>query len=755
MRTIAARFIAVLASLLTAVAAHAGGSGDWAGQWDLRWNGGSAFVKFTQDGATVTGEVELLGSRIKGGADGGTLVATRSEGGRAYALRLVLEGGGSSFIGRDEVRGWVTGKRVRDGDAPEAARLDSPRAAFVEFVFAATQVRLGHDGYWPRVVKAAEFTPSALAQPAEERLQQLREFIALVELTTFRYWEVPPHADGDRVSVALERLHPAGELPIEIHRNEAGAWRVAIPDRSAIEALRKSLVAGAALPSQQSFRKLQSPRDCMHAFLAGMVDWHRNGRALAVSALDLSELPEALRDTDGELAAGYIGHALQNIGFDCLQSVSDDPTNRDPCVLFEHPEGSIVIAPSGPAPDAPWRFSAATVANARRLDFVTRPLAGMQPRALGSPPSSPYFAMRDFVGAHAPVLLARRLGFEAWQALALLVLLVASFVAGRVAAMVGFALMRRASGSVEPDTALVRGSLWALATGLMLAPVPGLLAIPHRYLLAVMPVAGALLSVAAAIVAWHLVSVGCDRLARVASRTSSSADDLAVSLLRGCLRVGVVAGACVVAAYFSSIPATHVLAGLGIGGIGIAFASQQTIAQFFGAGVLVGDRAFGVGDWIQCNGGAAGTLSGVVEGVGFRSTRIRSADGSVLAVPNAALAAVTIVNLGPKRPRPLGLQLTVTQGATLDRVERFIASLRERMAANPAFIAGRTTIGVSGVGRDGIMVQCNAFLDAKDDGAETDARHAFLVEILAVADEHGLGLGPQLVRGDGEARSNA
>ena len=38
--------------------------------------------------------------------------------------------------------------------------------------------------------------------------------------------------------------------------------------------------------------------------------------------------------------------------------------------------------------------------------------------------------------------------------------------------------------------------------------------------------------------------------------------------------------------------------------------------------VLVGDRTFGVGDWIQCSGGAAGTLSGVVEGVGFRSTRI-------------------------------------------------------------------------------------------------------------------------------------
>lgn len=755
MRTTVSIVVAFLASLLAAVGARADGSGDWAGEWDLRWSGGSAYVRFTQDGAAVKGEVELLGSRIEGNFDGEALVATRSEGGRAYKLRLVLDGGGTSFIGRDEARGWVSGKRVRDGDSPEPAQLGSPRAAFEEFVFAATQVRLGRDGYWPRVVEAAVFTPSALAQPAEERLQQLRDFLALLELTTFHFWEVPSLADGDSVSVVLERLHPAAELPIEFRRNQSGAWRVAIPDEGTIEALRKSLGAGAALPTQQAFRKLQSPRDCMHAFLAGMVDWHRGGRALAMSALDLSELPEALQETDGELAAGYIGRALANIGFDCLQSVPDDPTNRDPFVLFEHPEGSIVIAPSGPAADAPWRFTAATVTNARRLDFVTTPLAGSRSRALGGVPSTPYFAMRDFVGEHAPALLGRRLGFEAWQALAVLVLLAASIVAGRLAAAVGFAVLRRGSGSVEPDTILVRGSLWALFAGLLLVPVPGLLGIPHRYLSVVIPVAGALLSVAAAIVAWHLVSVVCDRLARMAARTGSSADDLAVNLLRGCLRVGVVAGACVAAAYFCSIPATHVLAGLGIGGIGVAFASQQTIAQFFGAGVLVGDRAFGVGDWIQCSGGAAGTLSGVVEGVGFRSTRIRSADGSVLAVPNAALAAVTIVNLGKQRPRPFAMQLTVSQGATLERVERFIATLRGRMAANPAFIAGRTTIGVSGIVRDGIQVQCNASLDARDDQAETEVRHAYLVEVMAIAEEQGLGLGPQLVRGAGEAKPQA
>ena len=354
----------------------------------------------------------------------------------------------------------------------------------------------------------------------------------------------------------------------------------------------------------------------------------------------------------------------------------------------------------------------------------------------------PSFALREFFGERFPVLLARSIGFEAWQVLMLVVLMTSSIAIGRIIAGVICWALRRITHSIAPMPAPLRDAIWLLCTVAMLYPVSGVLGLPHRYQHEVVPVVGTFVSIAFAIVAWYLVAVLCTLLSRAAGR----ADDLALNLLRGCLRVGVVAGACVAAAYFWSIPATNVLAGLGIGGIGIAFASQQTIAQFFGAGVLVGDRTFGVGDWIQCSGGLAGTFSGVVEGVGFRSTRIRSADGSVLTVPNAALAAVTIVNFGRQRPRPISLQITVTQGATLERVERLTTTLRERMSANPAFLAGSVAIGVAGIVRDGILVQCNAYSAAKTDQEEADARHAFLVEVMALADEQGLGLGPQLAR---------
>ena len=744
MRPIAAFLVAAFASLLVAVHAHGDDGAPWTGEWDLTWSAGGAHARLVQTGDSVTGEILLVGSKIDGKVDGDRFTGTRVEAGRAHSLVLVLDRSGSTLVGHDDSRGWCTAVRITSDSIPAAPALDSPRAAFAEFTFVANQLRLGLNGYWNRVIGSVEFAPEALALVPEERLSQLRRYFEIVDLTTFDVREVPTESAEAEVTVPLRQLRSDAVLPVVIRRGADSHWRVVVPNEDGIVAQRKTLLAvyGTKPPTEQSFRSLHSPRDAMRTFLRGTVTWSAKDEETALSALDLSALPEALRGIDGRLAVGYLCRALQNIGFRELQSIPNDPANRDPVVLFDHPDGSIVIAPSGPEPDAPWKFTAASVDSIRRVYFMTAGLPPRQDSSLGAIPAMTSFELRDFFGARFPALLTRRVGLEVWQVVMLVAVMLSAIGIGRIAARVVCGILRRVTHSIAPMPAPLRDALWLLFTVSMLYPIPGLLGLPHRSQTEVVPVVGTFVSIALGIVAWYLVAVVC----RVISRLTGRTDDLALNLLRGCLRVGVITGAFIVAAYAWSIPATHVLAGLGIGGIGIAFASQQTIAQFFGAGVLVGDRTFGVGDWIQCSGGLAGTFSGVVEGVGFRSTRIRSADGSVLTVPNGALAAVTIVNFGRHRPRPISLQLTVTQGATLERVERFTATLRERMSANPAFLAGSVAIGVAGIVRDGILVQCNAYSAAKTDQEETDARHAFLVEVMALADEQGLGLGPQLAR---------
>ena len=71
------------------------------------------------------------------------------------------------------------------------------------------------------------------------------------------------------------------------------------------------------------------------------------------------------------------------------------------------------------------------------------------------------------------------------------------------------------------------------------------------------------------------------------------------------------------------------IAGLGIGGLALALAARDTVANFFGSLVIFTDQPFHIGDWVEVGG-----VEGVVEEVGMRTTRIRRFDKSLATVPN-------------------------------------------------------------------------------------------------------------------------
>ena len=358
-------------------------------------------------------------------------------------------------------------------------------------------------------------------------------------------------------------------------------------------------------------------------------------------------------------------------------------------------------------------------------------------------PSRPYFKLRESVVEQLPTLRLRVSHFELWQVIGLLLAIPFAFLASRFVARVLSRIIERLTVSIAPlpPWFAIAATVALVVFTLSRLDFPGLMGVPQNVRAVSAPFGGMLFSIAVAAVAWHLVTILCLVLMRAARRSKTSVDDLAGNLLHGSLRAGIIAGCIFAIAHWCSVPASNVLAGIGIGGLGVAFASRETIAHFFGAGVLVADRPFRAGDWIQSS-----LASGFVESVGIRSTRVRMADNSIVVVPNGSLAAATIVNLGNQRPRTLNLQILVMQGATLEKVERFVEKLRERIGVNPAFHAARTTIGVSGIATNGIQIQCTAVLAVGSDQAEAAARHDFLVEVMDVADKEGIGLGPQLTQ---------
>jgi MscS family membrane protein len=122
----------------------------------------------------------------------------------------------------------------------------------------------------------------------------------------------------------------------------------------------------------------------------------------------------------------------------------------------------------------------------------------------------------------------------------------------------------------------------------------------------------------------------------------------------------------------SNKPIASIVAGLGIGGLAVALAAQDTFKHFFGSFVLAGDKPFEIGDRVVIDG-----HDGPVESIGLRSTRIRTLDGHLITIPNGELANKTIQNIG-KRPYIRRLaNITITYDTPGEKIYRAVVILKE------------------------------------------------------------------------------
>ncbi len=115
------------------------------------------------------------------------------------------------------------------------------------------------------------------------------------------------------------------------------------------------------------------------------------------------------------------------------------------------------------------------------------------------------------------------------------------------------------------------------------------------------------------------------------------------------------------------INVTALVAGLGIAGIAIAFALQETLAQLFAGIYIMTDRPVRVGDYVKIEGGP----EGYVVDIGWRSTKIRELPNNIVVVPNAKLADSIVTNYYLPQPElSVLVQVGVSYDSDLEKVER-------------------------------------------------------------------------------------
>jgi MscS family membrane protein len=123
-----------------------------------------------------------------------------------------------------------------------------------------------------------------------------------------------------------------------------------------------------------------------------------------------------------------------------------------------------------------------------------------------------------------------------------------------------------------------------------------------------------------------------------------------------------------------NIPA--LITGLGIGGVAIALAAKESVENLFAAFTILTDKPFHASDNIKL-----GSLEGVVERIGFRSTRLRSPDGSAFIIPNKKLVNENLENLTYRNKTRVKVPVSIKYGLSYADLQKIIAELKEKIAA--------------------------------------------------------------------------
>jgi len=165
---------------------------------------------------------------------------------------------------------------------------------------------------------------------------------------------------------------------------------------------------------------------------------------------------------------------------------------------------------------------------------------------------------------------------------------------------------------------------------------------------------------------------------RIAHETDRKFNDQLFAVIRKSINAFVVIVTILVTAQNIGINITAVITSLSIGGLAVGLAAQDTLANLFGAVAVYADKPFRVGDQVRI-----ADTEGTVEAVGIRSTRLRNAEGHLVAIPNKTVGNAVITNVTRRASIKTVMNLTLAHDLPGDKIKRALAILEEIYRGHP------------------------------------------------------------------------
>ena len=174
------------------------------------------------------------------------------------------------------------------------------------------------------------------------------------------------------------------------------------------------------------------------------------------------------------------------------------------------------------------------------------------------------------------------------------------------------------------------------------------------------------------------------------------------------------------------------LAGLGIGGLAIGFGAQKTIENLFGGVSVLWDEVFRVGDTCRF-----GDRTGTVEDIGLRSTRIRTEERTLLAIPNGTVATINLENLSRRDKILFKTTLGLRPESKADHVRFVLAELRRLLYSHPKVETKTVRVRLIDIAGASLSVEVLAYILTRDFNEFAAVREDILLRMMDVMEDSG------------------
>ncbi|WP_461490329.1 mechanosensitive ion channel family protein [Pontibacter sp. HJ8] len=219
---------------------------------------------------------------------------------------------------------------------------------------------------------------------------------------------------------------------------------------------------------------------------------------------------------------------------------------------------------------------------------------------------------------------------------------------------------------------------------------------------------------------------------RAASRTSSKLNEQLIPFFKDFIKVLVsIFSFLIVLGSVFGVNVAGMVAGLGVGGLAIAFAAKESLENLLASFTIFLDHPFVVGDLVEVDG-----ITGVIEKIGFRSTRIRTLEKTFVTVPNKSMIDKPLNNLSLRTFRRVKFDVRLTYATTSEQIKAIASELQLYIDNHPQTnLDGRVRFQDLNPSSKDIMVLY--FVESLDWNEYINVKEEIAYKIVEIVEKHG------------------